>query len=58
MDGARFDSIARMPAGRQCRRTALCGTGTGVAARNFARQRSEAHRITRDPLCQHTIDGS
>ena len=32
MDGARFDSIARTLAGRLSRRTALRGTGAGVAA--------------------------
>jgi hypothetical protein len=32
MDGARFDSIARMLASRLSRRAALRGTGTGVAA--------------------------
>jgi hypothetical protein len=32
MDGARFDSIARMLAGRLSRRAALRGTGTGVVA--------------------------
>src|SRR5829696_7505646 len=32
MEGARFDSIARTLAGRLSRRTALRGTGAGVAA--------------------------
>ena len=35
MDGARFDSIARTLAGRLSRRTALRGTGAGVAAGLF-----------------------
>jgi hypothetical protein len=44
MDGARFDSIARTLAGRLSRRSALRGTGAGVAAGLFAVLQSEPGR--------------
>src|SRR5215204_1647169 len=44
MDGARFDSIARTLAGRLSRRTALRGTGAGVAAGLFSAPKSETGR--------------
>jgi hypothetical protein len=44
MDGARFDSIARTLAGRLSRRTALRGTGAGVAAGLFSVLKSESGR--------------
>ena len=44
MDGARFDSIARTLAGRLSRRTALRGTGAGVAAGLFSVLKSETGR--------------
>jgi hypothetical protein len=45
MDGARFDSLARALAGRLSRRTALRGTGAGVAAGFLAALRPEAGRV-------------
>jgi hypothetical protein len=44
MDGARFDSIARMLAGRLSRRTALRGTGAGVAAGFVSALKSQTGR--------------
>ena len=44
MDGARFDSIARMLAGRLSRRTALRGTGAGVAAGLVSALKSQTGR--------------